>query len=198
MSNNINTFCPLKGYVPTLNKDGQDWFMLKEVYRALGLSADVVNHKHFLAQADWSQIVPNYARSEEDTVHLVTESGFYRLVFISEEPQAQAFQSWVLNTVLPAVTNDGMYVIGEEKSFPAPEGAFINIARLKRPSSRSKVYWEHVISELLPALRRDCAYFRDIHEIADAGETSEALKAEVEAMVQLKSSRREYIRSITN
>lgn len=45
----------------------------------------------------------------------IPESDVYRLVMRSNKPDAKLFQDWVVETVLPSLRKDGMYVVGEEK-----------------------------------------------------------------------------------
>lgn len=45
----------------------------------------------------------------------IPESDLYRLVMRSNKPNAKEFQNWVVETVLPTLRKDGMYVMGEEK-----------------------------------------------------------------------------------
>lgn len=45
----------------------------------------------------------------------IPESDVYRLVMRSNKPNAKLFQDWVVETVLPTLRKDGMYVVGEEK-----------------------------------------------------------------------------------
>lgn len=45
----------------------------------------------------------------------IPESDVYRLVMRSNKPDAKLFQDWVVETVLPYLRKDGMYVVGEEK-----------------------------------------------------------------------------------
>jgi prophage antirepressor-like protein len=43
------------------------------------------------------------------TVLTVTEPGLYRLIFLSRKPEAEKFQSWVFDEVLPAIRRHGCY-----------------------------------------------------------------------------------------
>lgn len=47
--------------------------------------------------------------------NIISESGLYKLIMRSDEPEAREFQDWVTREVLPANREDGMYVAGEEK-----------------------------------------------------------------------------------
>lgn len=45
----------------------------------------------------------------------INEFDIYRLVMRSSLPNAEKFQDWVYEEVLPSLRKDGMYVVGEEK-----------------------------------------------------------------------------------
>lgn len=45
----------------------------------------------------------------------IPESDVYRLVLGSDNPDAEKFQDWVCEEVLPKIRQDGMYIAGEEK-----------------------------------------------------------------------------------
>jgi prophage antirepressor-like protein len=46
---------------------------------------------------------------------LITKAGLFRLVMKSRKPEAEDFQAWVTDVVLPSLSKDGSYVQGEEK-----------------------------------------------------------------------------------
>ena len=46
-------------------------------------------------------------------VSLISESGLYKLIMRSDEPEGRAFQDWVTRLVLPAIRKDGAFVMGE-------------------------------------------------------------------------------------
>ena len=48
-------------------------------------------------------------------INLIPESDVYRLIMRSKLPAAEQFEAWVTETVLPAIRQDGMYIMGEEK-----------------------------------------------------------------------------------
>lgn len=45
----------------------------------------------------------------EDRVKVVTEPGFYRLGFFSENETGHAFQEWLIDKVLPEIFSTGSY-----------------------------------------------------------------------------------------
>ena len=95
-------------------RDGQPWFIAKDVCDALGIenSRDAVrslrdHERNTVAIPDGKRGNPNK--------QLVNESGFYKLVLKSRKPEARKFQDWVTGVVLPAIRKDGGYILGEEK-----------------------------------------------------------------------------------
>lgn len=46
---------------------------------------------------------------DTQTMLTVTEPGLYRLIFLSRKPEAEKFQSWVFDEVLPTIRRHGCY-----------------------------------------------------------------------------------------
>jgi len=69
----------------------------------------------------------------ERLVNLITESGLYFLIFKSRKPQAEAFQAWVTDEVLPQIRRTGSYsanqAIGGGGSIVLPDpGRYVVVA----------------------------------------------------------------------
>jgi prophage antirepressor-like protein len=99
--------------VRTIAKDGQAWFVAKDVCEILGI-------------ADTSDAVSRLDDDERSTAHIsstanngatpisremltVNESGLYALIFTSRKPEAKRFRKWVTSEVLPAIRQTGRY-----------------------------------------------------------------------------------------
>lgn len=57
----------------------------------------------------------------------VNEFDIYSMVMRSTKPEAEQFQDWVCEEVLPAIRKDGLYIAGEEKvetRYYPPQNAF--------------------------------------------------------------------------
>lgn len=106
---NFNT--PFSTTLRVLNREGQPWFIAKDVCDALGL--DTTRVRRHLNEAEVNLVhqtgLPNRGAL------IVSESGFYKLVLKSRKPEARKFQDWVTGVVLPAIRKDGGYVVGQEK-----------------------------------------------------------------------------------
>ncbi len=94
--------------VRIIEKDGEPWFIAKDVCDALELS----NPRTSLSLLD----------DDEKGVHsmdslggiqdmtIVNESGLYSLILRSRKPRARAFKRWITHEVLPSIRKTGSYV----------------------------------------------------------------------------------------
>ncbi|MFQ2433569.1 Bro-N domain-containing protein [Aeromonas caviae] len=116
--------------VRVILRDGEPWFVAKDVADALGYenSRDAVE-KHVdeedkltVAKRD-AQILTGSSMAR--SVVIVNESGLYSLVMGSRLERAKAFKRWVTKEVLPSIRKYGVYASGMES---LPELAKAEIA----------------------------------------------------------------------
>ena len=110
------------GDVRVVMRDGEPWFIGKDVASALGYInprkalADHVkeNHKN-------SVTIRDGIGNPNKTV--IDEAGVYALIMRSKLPQAEAFQEWVTSEVLPTIRKQGMYLTSAtaEEAISDPE-----------------------------------------------------------------------------
>lgn len=99
------------GEVRTLNKDGEPWFVGKDVAQALGygegksLANAVANH----VDDDDKGVTEMMTPGGKQNMVIINESGLYSLVLSSKLPAAKAFKRWVTSEVLPAIRKHGEY-----------------------------------------------------------------------------------------
>lgn len=94
--------------IRVLLKDGNPWFCLVDVCRALDLdrSSDLIRS---LDKQGW---VSNPGLTVKGIPMIfIHEPNLYRLIFRSDKPEARRFQDWVFNEVLPAIRKTGEYRI---------------------------------------------------------------------------------------
>lgn len=100
------------GQIRTLEKDGQVWFVGKDV-------ADVLGYQN--ASKALSDHVDDEDKLNNETLAslgqrggwLINESGLYSLVLSSKLPTAKQFKRWVTSEVLPAIRKTGMYAVDQ-------------------------------------------------------------------------------------
>lgn len=96
------------GEVRTLNKDGEPWFVGKDIAEILGYTnpskalADHVDDEDKLNNETLSSLGQRGG-------WLINESGLYSLILLSKLPTARAFKRWVTSEVLPAIRKHGEY-----------------------------------------------------------------------------------------
>jgi len=117
------------GDIRAIEKDGEPWFVGKDVAEALGYK-DTVNalkaHVDEEDKAGW-QITTQFGNKK---AVIINESGLYSLVLSSKLPSAKKFKHWVTAEVLPSIRRHGAYATAPtiEKIIASPE---FGIALLK-------------------------------------------------------------------
>jgi len=125
----INFHHEMFGDIRAIEKDGEPWFVGKDVAEALGYK-DTVNalkaHVDEEDKAGW-QITTQFGNKK---AVIINESGLYSLVLSSKLPQAKVFKHWVTAEVLPSIRRHGAYATAPtiEKIIASPE---FGIALLK-------------------------------------------------------------------
>jgi anti-repressor protein len=103
------------GQVRTINKDGEPWFVGKDVAEALGYSNPrkaLYDHVDIEDKTDGVTIRDSIGRPQNPVI--INESGLYSLVMSSKLPNARQFKRWVTNEVLPNIRKNGGYIAGQE------------------------------------------------------------------------------------
>lgn len=99
---------PEFGEVRTLEREGEPWFVLKDVCDALHISS-VGNVANRLDEddVDLADIIDSLGRRQSTTI--INESGLYSVILRSDKPEAKPFRKWVTSEVLPAIRKTGGY-----------------------------------------------------------------------------------------
>ncbi|HFL3543761.1 TPA: phage antirepressor [Clostridioides difficile] len=109
--NNIQIFknCNF-GEVRTIEIDGKAYFVASDIAKALGYSNTrdaVKKHCKWVAKCD----IPHpQSDSKVLKVNIIPEGDMYRLISNSELPNAEKFESWVFDEVLPIIRKTGGYI----------------------------------------------------------------------------------------
>jgi anti-repressor protein len=103
--------------VRTLLRDGELWFVAKDVCDVLGLTNVT---KALLNMPDDERNTLTSSEGIHDgpgnpNVNIINEPGLYRLVFQSRRPEAETFKRWVFHEVLPSIRKTGAYSLLEKK-----------------------------------------------------------------------------------
>lgn len=99
------------GSIRTITKDNKTYFVGNDVAKALGYSETakaIRTHCKGVSEMD----IPTNGGVQ--TMKMITEGDIYRLVIKSQLPQAEKFESWVFDNVLPSIRKNGGYIAGQE------------------------------------------------------------------------------------
>jgi len=108
--------------------DGEPRFVAKDVAEVLGYGdTNQAIRKHCKAP----EIYPVESTGQVRYIKIIPERDVYRLIMRSRLPQAEAFEDWVVGTVLPAIRKTGGYVMGEENMETDEELALRTIEMLR-------------------------------------------------------------------
>lgn len=100
------------GAIRTLERDGEPWFVGKDVAEILGYTnpskalADHVYEEDKLNNETLSSLGQRGG-------WVINESGLYSLILSSKLPTAKAFKRWVTSEVLPSLRKHGLYAADE-------------------------------------------------------------------------------------
>lgn len=91
------------------NERGQAWFCLSDVCQLLGLGNPSQTKTRLKAEG----IITNYTPTKSGTQQMlfIDEPNLYRCIFQSRKKEAEAFQDWVVEEVLPTIRKTGRYSV---------------------------------------------------------------------------------------
>ena len=99
------------GDIRTINKDGEPWFVGKDVASVLGYKSPSVAICENVDSEDKTTFVISESGSKyKSKTTFINESGLYSLILSSKLPQAKEFKRWVTNEVLPQIRKTGAYL----------------------------------------------------------------------------------------
>lgn len=94
--------------VRTIQKDGEPWWVLKDVCGILGISKYRDTASRLDEDERGSVRVDTPGGEQEMTI--VNESGLYNVILRSDKPEAKPFRKWVTSEVLPSIRKHGAYM----------------------------------------------------------------------------------------
>ena len=162
------------GSVRVVMKDGEPWFVAKDVCGCLGL--DTSNLSKMLDEDELSTYPVQYT-DQVRNLSVVSEPGLYSLILRSRKPEAKAFKRWVTHEVLPSIRKTGGYLATKPDDTPEvimARAVLVAQDTIKRLEGRNSEL-EGVVSEMKPK-----ALFAD----SVASSTSSILVGQLAALIR--------------
>lgn len=116
--NDIQIFQYQDQPVRTVQRDGEPWFVLKDVCSALGM--DTTQLKKVTDRLEPDEKARNLITTPggEQESWIINESGLYNVILRSDKPEARPFRKWVTSEVLPSIRKTGGYISGQDSLSP--------------------------------------------------------------------------------
>lgn len=95
--------------IRTIQRNGETWWVLKDVCGVLGLSnARMIADRLDEDDVSLAYITDSMGRRQQ--TNIVNESGLYNVILRSDKPEAKKFKRWVTHEVLPQIRRHGAYI----------------------------------------------------------------------------------------
>lgn len=116
--------------VRTIEKDGEIWWVLKDVCAVLGINKAVEVAKRLDSdEVDQTDIVDSNGRRQK--TYIVNEPGVYKVILRSDKPDAKDMMRWITHEVLPSIRRTGSYSLPTAKPRDLPGGmSYSGLAKL--------------------------------------------------------------------
>lgn len=123
--------------VRTVVRDGEPWFVGKDVADILGYSDTAQAVRKRIDDEDKGVVEMTTPGGKQNMV-VINESGLYSLILSSKLPTAKAFKRWVTSEVLPTIRKHGAYMDTDiiEKSLADPDFLIQLATTLKEEKQR--------------------------------------------------------------
>lgn len=108
------------GEIRTIEREGEPWFVGKDVAAALGYADPFGALKKHVEEED-KQNCQNDSFESPRGMTIINESGLYSLVLSSKLPTAKKFKRWVTSEVIPSIRKTGGYSLPRDLSRLSPE-----------------------------------------------------------------------------
>lgn len=97
------------GAIRTVERDGEPWFVGKDVAEALGYTKSRNALAVHVDAEDKKDALIQGPLGGTQTMTIINESGLYSLILSSKLPTAKEFKRWITSEVLPSIRKSGGY-----------------------------------------------------------------------------------------
>lgn len=108
---------PAFGQVRIVEREGEPWFVGKDVAQALGYQNPQRAIRDHVDDED-KGVTEMVTPGGTQPVPIINESGLYSLVLSSKLPTAKAFKRWITSEVIPSIRKTGGYIAGQAELSP--------------------------------------------------------------------------------
>lgn len=131
------------GNIRTMEKDGEPWFCIVDICKALDISNSRDAKKRLTDDGVASTDIVD-SRGRKNKANFINESNLYKLIFQSRKPSAEKFTEWISSEVIPSIRKHGAYMTPEtiEKTLENPDFIIGLATKLKEEQEKTKALSE--------------------------------------------------------
>lgn len=124
--------------VRTTVKDGEIWWVLKDVCKVL----EITNHRNVIKRLEKDDVhtmdlTDNLKRPQKTA--LINESALYQVILLSRKEEAKKFKMWITHEVLPAIRRHGAYISsGKLEELMQSPDTWVKLIRTLQQERREK------------------------------------------------------------
>ncbi|MBQ3446929.1 MAG: Bro-N domain-containing protein [Synergistaceae bacterium] len=133
MTNALQVFSYKDRQVRTVERDGEVWFVAKDVCDVL----EIKNTTDAIKSLDDDEKMTldfseghSGQRGGAQSYNVINEPGLYRLIFRSNKSEAKQFTRWVTHEVLPTIRKTGSYTIPGAEQAQEPLNVRVRVAEV--------------------------------------------------------------------
>lgn len=162
------------GQIRTINQNGEPWFAMKDICKALELS-DTSKAAERLDEDDLTRI-KFVSGGQNREMFFINKPGLYSLILSSRKPEAKAFKRWITHEVIPAIEKHGVYATPEavERMLNDPDSMITILKTLKAEREARVAAEEKIALDAPKVLFADCVSQADTDILV--GELAKLLK----------------------
>jgi anti-repressor protein len=145
---------PVFGQLQIIDEDGEQWFVARDVAKALGYSNPskaVSDHckkarKINMMEFD-NESLSNYSAGNYSEVLVIPESDVHRLIMRSKLEKAEEYQEWVCGEVLPDIRKHGFHGTDDfvKKALSDPAGMIMFLQNYQEVKAQKEALDQRVV-----------------------------------------------------
>ena len=186
-SNSLQLFENTDWKVRVVMRDGEPWFVAKDVCDCLGVS----NSRDAVARLDDDEKDVGKADTLGgcQDMMLISESGLYTLVMRSNKPDAKVFRKWVTGEVLPSIRKTGSYSVNQPQPQIVLPTNYLEALKALVASEEAKLALQAELTSEKEAHEKDNNDFKTGLDILNTQKAQISSKREATAMATASSAR---------
>lgn len=175
---NIQIFNYNSNKIRTTLKDGEPWFVLKDVCEVLGIGNSRMTFDRL--EEDEKGVSQIDTLGGKQNMQIVNESGLYNVILRSDKPEAKPFRKWVTSEVIPAIRKHGAYMTPDtiDRMIASPEFGIKLLTALKDEQDKSAMLSGEVAKrdQIIAELNPKATYYDLVLQCAGAVSPSKIAK----------------------